>query len=99
MDWLTFLATIITGLAWPAAIVVLAFVFRKALVALIPSLRELEYGKFKLKFERELSEAARRAERAALPVSRQPTREEPPVPEPAASTVEGAPLLSEELKR
>ena len=59
MDWLTFMSTLVGHLAWPVLILILALVFRRHVVALIPLLRELEYGKLKVTFARELTRRSR----------------------------------------
>lgn len=61
MDWLTFIAQLVTALAWPLSLVVAALLFRKPLIELIPALRRLRFKEFELEFGRELLEAERRA--------------------------------------
>lgn len=41
MDWLTFFTKITEALAWPLTVLVIAFIFRKQVLNLIPSLKEL----------------------------------------------------------
>lgn len=67
MDWLAFLASIIGSLAWPTAVVSIALIFRRAILKLLPDVSELEYGKFKVKFQKELAEVKEQADLAALP--------------------------------
>lgn len=67
MDWLAFIASIIGSLAWPTAVVSIALIFRRAILKLLPDVSELEYGKFKVKFQKELAEVKEQAELAALP--------------------------------
>src|SRR5206468_1383926 len=72
VDWRTFIANIVASIAWPTTVIVLALAFRRSLVSLMPSLHELEYGKFKMRFAKDLSEAASKAEQLKLPQTAQP---------------------------
>jgi len=56
MDPLAFVASLVDSLAWPAAVVLLAFVFRHSLTQLIPYLRRLKYKDIELEFDRQLGE-------------------------------------------
>jgi hypothetical protein len=96
VDWLSFIAAITSSLAWPTAVVVLALGFRKALLALIPDVQEVGYGKFKVTFERKLSEAKERAATAQLPPV--PAEEIAQVPHAADPGAEGN-ELPEEFKK
>ena len=54
MDWLQFLASIVDSLAWPAIIGVAAYLLRKPLLELLPSLRQLRYKEFDIQFGEQL---------------------------------------------
>lgn len=86
MDWLAFLASIVGSLAWPVAVVVIALIFREPILKLLPDVSELEYGKFKVKFEKELAEIKEQAELTALP----PAPPRPAFPEPKESGANAA---------
>jgi len=51
MDWLTFVSKLVESLAWPVVALVLGLVFRRKLVALIPTLRKLKAGPVEAEFE------------------------------------------------
>lgn len=54
MDWLQFFASIVGSVAWPAAVVALAFLVRNPLAKLIPRLRSVKYGELHLDIADEL---------------------------------------------
>ena len=54
MDFLTFLATIIGSLAWPACLLVALFMLRRPIAELLPSLRRLRYKELEVDFGKEL---------------------------------------------
>ena len=57
MDLLTFIAEIVTALAWPGAVLLIVLILRRPLIALIPLLRSLKYGDLEIDFEKGLAEA------------------------------------------
>src|SRR5207302_10307190 len=66
MDPLEFIAAIVAALAWPAAVVVLALMFRQSLAKLLPGLTRLKWKDLELEFKRELSELSVAAQAAQL---------------------------------
>src|SRR3569623_55393 len=54
MDFLTFLATIIGSLAWPASLLVALFMLRGPIAELLPSLRRLRYKELEVDLGKEL---------------------------------------------
>ena len=54
MDALTFIATIIGSLAWPATLLVAIFMMRRPIAELLPSLRRLKYKELEVDFGKEL---------------------------------------------
>jgi hypothetical protein len=66
MDWLQFWASIVASLAWPAAIVLIVLLLRRALLRVLPRLRRLKYGGAEAEFHEKLEEAEE--EVADLPV-------------------------------
>ena len=56
MDWKEFGAALTEALAWPVALVLVIALLRKEIRQLIPSLRELEYKDFRLRFGSEVEE-------------------------------------------
>ncbi len=50
MDWMTFLASVISSLAWPAVVLVIVVLLRKPLAGLIPLLQRLKYKDLELEF-------------------------------------------------
>lgn len=57
MDWLTFIASIVASLAWPAAAVSVVFVLRRALNRLLPDLNRVRYKDWELEFGRQVAQA------------------------------------------
>lgn len=58
MDWLTFIASLIESLAWPTAVVLLVWVLRRPLNALLPLLQHLRYKEFEIDFGRQVGEVS-----------------------------------------
>lgn len=54
MDWLQFFASLTGSLAWPIAVVALAYLVRGPLARLIPRVRSLKYGEFHMDIAGEL---------------------------------------------
>jgi len=57
MEPLDFIASLIHSLAWPLALIVVALIFRRAIMALIPNLSEASFLGTKWKFDHALKEA------------------------------------------
>jgi hypothetical protein len=57
MDWLTFLASIVGSLAWPASVVITVLILRRALNKLLPELNRLKYKDLELEFGKEVAQA------------------------------------------
>lgn len=73
MDWLTFITKLVDALAWPVVALVLGLVFRRKLLALIPTLRKLKAGPVEAEFELAAKQALANAEE----VQTESTAEEP----------------------
>ncbi len=63
MDWLTFIADVVKGIAWPLTVLIAVLIIRKPLIGMIPQLRELRYREFEVKF----GELKIHADQAGLP--------------------------------
>lgn len=48
--WLDFISSISSSLAWPLAIIIVCCIFKKYIVNLLPSLKNIKYGDFSLEF-------------------------------------------------
>ena len=73
MDWLQFIASLISSLAWPSVLVTALLIFRRHLLALAPYLREVEAAGVKLKFEQGLEQVKSDADASpSLPVAPAP---------------------------
>jgi hypothetical protein len=57
MDWLTFFASLVGSLAWPAALVGVVLVLRRSLNRLLPDLTRLKYKDLELEFGRQVAQA------------------------------------------
>ena len=56
VDWLTFIATVITSLAWPSAAVLLVLVLREPIKALLPLLQRIKYKELEVEFGKRVEE-------------------------------------------
>jgi hypothetical protein len=72
---LSFIASLVSSLAWPAVVVIVAILLRKPLMRVAPYLRTVKYSDIELSFGQEVAEVQRVAE-AALP--RQPESKDHP---------------------
>jgi hypothetical protein len=57
MDVLAFIAKLVGSLAWPAAVILIVFMCRRALAHLIPGLQRIKYKDIEVEFGRQLAEA------------------------------------------
>jgi hypothetical protein len=64
MDWLDFISSMTKALAWPAAVVIVALYFRRAIIRTLPELRKLKAGTAGLELEwgEKLNQAIARVE-------------------------------------
>jgi hypothetical protein len=56
MDWLSFISTVASSVAWPVTALTIVLLMRKELVALLPFVRKLKAGPLEAEFEREVKE-------------------------------------------
>jgi hypothetical protein len=68
MDWLSFVAALVTALAWPLTVLGIFLILRRPLMGLFPLLARLKFKDLELDFGRRLAEVT--AEAAALPGGR-----------------------------
>ena len=61
MSWLEFITSMVSALAWPVAVLVLATHFREPLKGLVPLLQRMKYKDFEMEFGRKLAEAREEA--------------------------------------
>ena len=66
MDYLSFIADLVRSLSWPAAVVVVALVFRKQIAALFVRVESVGYGDFKVRFREELDQLRSEATESGL---------------------------------
>jgi hypothetical protein len=67
MNILQFIASLISSLAWPVAIVLIILILRKPLSQIILSLQKLRYKELQLDFSQEVSKLVSAADRAKIP--------------------------------
>jgi len=88
MDWKQFVASVISSLSWPIAVVLVVALLRASLMGLIPKIRSLKYGDLHIDLGKELeavkAEISAHATDAEAPESQ-------PLP-PTTSTIELASL-------
>lgn len=86
MDLLTFIATIVGSIAWPAALLATVFMIRRPLAELLPGIRRLKYKDLEVDFGKELEKIE--AVMDTVEVGAQPTCELPAEvqPEPLPKT-------------
>lgn len=68
MNTLQFIASLVSSLAWPAAIVLIVLMLRKPLSRVILSLHKLSYKELQLDFDQEISKLVSVADQAKIPV-------------------------------
>jgi len=61
MNWLEFISSLVTALAWPAAVLILLLFLREPLKGLVPLLQRMKYKDFEMEFGRKLAEAREEA--------------------------------------
>jgi hypothetical protein len=67
MDWLQFISSLVSSLAWPAAVVILAIALRRQLGTLLPRLQSVKYKDIQVEFEKTLEKAEAEASTALPP--------------------------------
>jgi len=67
MDWLQFISSLVSSLAWPAAVVILVVVLRRQIASLVPRLQSVKYKDIQVEFEKTLEKAEAEAPRALAP--------------------------------
>lgn len=81
MDPLTFIAELAKAFAWPVCVVMLVYLFRHSLQALVPTIRKLKYKGFEADFTRDLEQAEIEAQKVSLATSDEAQRFVVGVPE------------------
>jgi hypothetical protein len=64
---LSFIAQIVSALAWPTTVFGCVVLLRRHIAALVPLLRSVKYSDVELQFGKEIAELARTAESSSLP--------------------------------
>lgn len=67
MDWLTFVSSLARALAWPIAVLAIAFGFRREIGVILSNLSKFRYKDFELQFGRKIEILKAEAEQANLP--------------------------------
>ena len=80
MDILSFIANVISSLAWPGMVILCVILLRKPIAELIPLMRSLKFKDFEIDFGRRLEELEAEADEAELPSIPPPTTEAPEEP-------------------
>lgn len=95
MDILSFIASVISSLAWPGMVILCVIILRKPIAELIPLMRNIKFKDLEIEFERRLDELGAEADRAELPPVPSPTTEPPTEVGPGTSYWETIEPLSE----
>ncbi|MCE0850372.1 MULTISPECIES: hypothetical protein [Pseudomonas] len=77
MDWLQFFSSVLSSLAWPVAVIWLAYLLRAPLRKLIPRVRTVKYGEFHVDIGEQLEEVKEKVDAAASKPAETP--EDPPI--------------------
>jgi hypothetical protein len=77
MDIWSFVASVISSLAWPGTVILCVMLLRKPIAELIPMIRNLKYKDFEIYFSRRLEELQEEADEAELPPTPPPTTAPP----------------------
>lgn len=80
MDILSFIANVISSLAWPSVLILCVVLLRKPIAGLIPLMRSLKFKDFEIDFSRRLEELEAEADEAELQSIPPPTTEAPEEP-------------------
>lgn len=59
MTWLEFIANLVSSIAWPSALVLIAFNFKAELIALLGRLKKIKHKETEFEFQETLKDAAR----------------------------------------
>jgi hypothetical protein len=57
MDWLQFIAALVSALAWPVTLLALALLLRRPIIELIPGLRKLKFKEFEAEFREKVADS------------------------------------------
>ena len=80
MDILSFIANVISSLAWPGMVILCVILLRKPIAELIPLMRSFKFKDFEIDFGRRLEKLEAEADEAELPSIPPPTTEAPEEP-------------------
>ena len=80
MDILSFIANVISSLAWPGMVILCVIELRKPIAEIVPLMRSLKFKDFEIDFGRRLEELEAEADEAELPSIPPPTTEAPGEP-------------------
>lgn len=69
MNWLTFIASVIGDLAWPATLLAVIFMLRSPIAKLLPDLRKLKYKDLEVDFGRGLERVEKKLDEVASPAT------------------------------
>jgi hypothetical protein len=56
MNWLQFIAALVSALAWPITLLIVILLLRRPIIELIPALRKLKLKEFEIEFREKISE-------------------------------------------
>ncbi|MBI1732668.1 MAG: hypothetical protein HYR49_07885 [Gammaproteobacteria bacterium] len=70
MNWLTFIATLVDSLAWPAVVIAILFIVRERLPEMVTALRRLKYKDLELEFETSTAAIEKKSEEALPSVTK-----------------------------
>ncbi|WP_299616863.1 hypothetical protein [Pelagibius sp.] len=106
MDWVTFLSRSIDALAWPITVVIVALVFRRPILELLPLLRHVRFRDMELQFGKELASARKETEELEFqrgvtfdPVPRFQKAVELATAHPPAAIMEAWKIVEDELRQ
>lgn len=77
MDILSFIASLISSLAWPGTVILCVIFLRKPIAELIPFMRNLKFKDLEISFDHRLNELKAEADQAELPSIPAPATEPP----------------------
>lgn len=64
MDWLTFISSLVSSLAWPATVIVAFFLLKNNLGSLFPFIEKLKYKDFELEFRKSIEKLVEKSKTA-----------------------------------
>ncbi len=64
MEWMEFIVGLVTATAWPAAVLILVYSFKRQLLQIAPFTKKLKFKDFEVEFEKDIDQLIEKAQTA-----------------------------------